>query len=115
MNSRMPEDGEQQPNDAGRKSLEKTVKILGGVNVSVPVPLFLAGLANKNKSGGGGGELILFQASVALALFSFFAGLALLISVQCKNVKMSILLGLLIAAVFSVLAGVVVLAISVFI
>ncbi|PKU75562.1 hypothetical protein MA16_Dca011338 [Dendrobium catenatum] len=42
---------EQQPNEAvGMKSLEKIAKILGGVNVSVPLPIFLAGLEKKNKN-----------------------------------------------------------------
>ncbi|KAL0921835.1 hypothetical protein M5K25_008947 [Dendrobium thyrsiflorum] len=89
-------------------------KVSCGTCLSLSGSIITAGVANKNKSGGG--ELIFFKASVALALISFFTGLALLISVLLsKNVKRTILLGQIIVAVYSVLAGVVVHAISVFV
>ncbi|KAL0921838.1 hypothetical protein M5K25_008950 [Dendrobium thyrsiflorum] len=104
---------DKQPN-AGRKRLEKTTELSYSVAMSLSGGIINTGVANKNKSAGG--ELILFQASVLLALVSFFTWLALLISVLLyKNVKRTFLFGLMILSIFSLLAGVVVLAINVFV
>ncbi|KAI0516628.1 hypothetical protein KFK09_009305 [Dendrobium nobile] len=104
---------EKQPS-AGRKGLEKTTELSYSVAMSLSGGIINTGVANKNKSGGR--ELILFQVSVLLALVSFFTWLALMISVLLyKNVKRTFLVGLMILSVFSLMAGVVVLAISVFV
>ncbi|KAI0516630.1 hypothetical protein KFK09_009307 [Dendrobium nobile] len=99
--------------DVQRKRWEKVAKLSSGTCFNLSGTTIIAGVAKPNSISHG--ELILFKASVVMAILTFFAGLALLISVLYENVKRTVLIGLIIVAVFCVLAGVAVLAISVFI
>ncbi|KAL0921833.1 hypothetical protein M5K25_008945 [Dendrobium thyrsiflorum] len=103
---------DEQQQEVQRKRLEKAAKVSCATCLSLSGAIITAGV-NKPKSRSHG-EHILFNTSVALALLTFFAGLGLLISFLFKDVKRIILLALTIVAVFSVLAGVVVLAINVY-
>ncbi|PKU68365.1 hypothetical protein MA16_Dca017717 [Dendrobium catenatum] len=105
---------EDEQHETQRKRLEKTAKLLCGVALNLSVAIIIAVVANTNKlSSRSHRELILFKASAASALLTFFAGLGLLISVQYKNVKRTVQLGLIIIAILTILAGAVVLAMNV--
>ncbi|KAL0921839.1 hypothetical protein M5K25_008951 [Dendrobium thyrsiflorum] len=105
---------EEELQEAQRQRLEKTAKFSSNVALSLSIAIIIAVVDNTNKSGSRSrSQLILLKASAALALLTFFAGLGLLISVQYKDVKRTILVGLIIIAAISELAGVVVLAISI--
>ncbi|PKU70178.1 hypothetical protein MA16_Dca010299 [Dendrobium catenatum] len=110
------ETDDEQQELAQRQRLEKTAKFSCSVALTLSIAIIIAVVDNTSKSGSKSrSELILLKASAALALVTFFAGIGLLISVQYKDVKRTILVGLIMIAAISELAGVVVLAMSIII